>query len=480
MKLLVANRGEIAVRIMRTAREMGIATVAVYSDADTHALHVRTADQAVCIGASPPIESYLSIAKLLAAAVTTGCDAVHPGYGFLSENAGFAQAALDAGLTWVGPPPFAIAAMGEKFGARQRMQAADVPVVPGGLATDPEARSLPMPLLVKATAGGGGRGMRIVLRPEELDAAIQAASAEALAAFGDGSVYIERLIPNARHVEVQILADQQGQTAALGLRECSVQRRHQKLIEESPPANVSPAVAIAMQAAAVNAARAVAYVGAGTVEFLLAPDGTFCFIEMNTRIQVEHPVTECVYGIDLVREQLRIAQGEPLASYATAPLGHAIEVRLTAEDAGAGFIPSPGILSRWRPPFGAGIRIDSAVDEGDTVPAVYDSLMAKLIVHAPDRSSAIARMVRALSEFEILGVPTPAELCRDVLAHGDFAAGRVHTTWLEPFAAQWSAAPVDDVVLIAASLLANEAPAGQASSAPARAPGPWTSLGSWR
>lgn len=480
MKLLVANRGEIAVRIMRTAREMGVATVAVYSEADAGSLHARTADESVAIGRTPPGESYLSIQKLLAAAAQTGCDAVHPGYGFLSENAGFAQAVLDAGLVWVGPPPAAIAAMGEKYGARERMRAAGVPVVPGGLADDPSVGALPFPLLVKATAGGGGRGMRIVLRPDELEGAIAAASAEALAAFGNGTVYVESLVLGARHIEVQVLADKRGTTVALGLRECSIQRRHQKLIEESPPANLPQSVCEAMSAAAVNAANAVRYVGAGTVEFLVAPDGSFYFIEMNTRIQVEHPVTELCFGVDLIREQLRIAQGEALGQYPSQSRGHAIEVRLTAEDPSQGFLPFPGQLLRWRPPSGPGIRVDSAVAEGDTVPAAYDSLLAKLVVHAADRPAAIARMVRALSEFEIAGVPTPAELCRDVLLHPDFAAGRIHTAWLETMAADWVAPTSDDVALIAAWILAGEPPTEAAGSSSGRPPGPWVSLGNWR
>lgn len=479
VKLLVANRGEIAVRIMRTAREMGISAVAVYSDADSTALHVRTAPESVRIGPASPAESYLSVPALLAAAAATGCTAVHPGYGFLSENADFAQAVLNAGLVWVGPPPAAIAAMGEKAGARARMSAAGVPVVPGGSPTNPQIKQLPLPLLVKATAGGGGRGMRVVHQLHELPGAISAASTEALAAFGNGDVYIEQLIPRARHIEVQILADTHGNTMAFGLRECSVQRRHQKLIEESPPANLSVDIAAAMEAAAIAGAAAVGYVGAGTMEFLLAPNGEFFFIEMNTRIQVEHPVTELVYGVDLVREQLRIAMGLPLGTGPASPRGHAIEIRLTAEDVPAGFLPSPGTILRWRMPSGPGVRVDTAVEAGDTVPSVYDSLLCKLIVHASDRAAALARMDRALAELEIVGVPTPAELCRDVLLHEDFKAANLHTRWLESFVQSWQPPAGELLGQIAVWVLAGESNAESTTPSAAPAPGPWSTIGSW-
>src|SRR5882762_5445919 len=414
-RVLVANRGEIAVRVIRACHEEGLAAVAVYSEPDRLAPHVRDADAAVLLGPAPSSESYLSIGKLIAAAKDSGCQAVHPGYGFLSERAAFADACKDAGLIFVGPPASAIRAMGDKTEARRRMQAAGVPVVPGTTSPlrDPiearkEAKRLGYPVMLKAAAGGGGKGMRLVANDAEVEGAFQAARREAQNAFGDGTLYVEKYLQRPRHIEIQILADHRGRVAALGERECSIQRRHQKLIEESPSVAVSPALRRRLSEAATAAAGAVGYVSAGTIEFLLTPSGEFYFLEMNTRIQVEHPVTELVYGVDLVREQLRIAAGQAMRVHAGLlhPRGHAIECRITAEDPFNDFLPATGVLQYLRVPSGPGIRWDGGVEAGNEVTLFYDPLLAKLVAWGETRDIAIQRMRRALRELVIVGLPT--------------------------------------------------------------------------
>jgi len=439
-KLLVANRGEIAVRVIRACREQGIATVAVFSEADREALHVLMADEAYPIGAAPAAESYLAIDKLVAAARRAGADAVHPGYGFLAEDARFAEACGDAGLTFVGPPPAAIRALGDKTAARRIAREMKVPMVPGTLepiSSDDEARTLARevgyPVMLKAALGGGGKGIRLVRGESELADALRAARSEAGAAFGDTSVYLERAVSEPRHVEIQVLADGHGTVVHLGERECSIQRRHQKLIEESPSPCVDAGLRARMGVAACRIARAAGYVNAGTVEFLVDADRNFYFLEMNTRLQVEHPVTEMVTGIDLVREQLRIAAGEPLG-YAQRDVswrGCAIECRINAEDPFAGWMPSPGTITGLRPATGPWVRDDSGVYEGYTVPRWYDTLVAKLIVWAEDRPSAIERMLRALAEYTVVGVRTTIPALARIVAHPDFRAGRLSTAFLE-------------------------------------------------
>jgi acetyl-CoA carboxylase biotin carboxylase subunit len=436
-KVLVANRGEIAVRVIRALHELGVEAVAVYSTADADALHVKLADEAVRIGPPPASESYLRIPSVIAAAETTGCDAVHPGYGFLSENPAFVQACEENDLVFIGPPADVMARMGDKSDAKAEMKAADVPLVPGseGAATLAEAQSaareLGFPILLKASAGGGGKGMRLVTEEGEVEALYATASSEAEAAFGDGSLYVEKAVVPARHVEIQVLCDTQGGVLTLGERECSIQRRHQKLIEESPSAALDPETREAMEAAAERACRAIGYRNAGTFEFLLGPDGSFYFIELNARLQVEHPVTELVTGIDVVREQVRIAAGEPLALTGRAPRkGHAIELRINAEDPAHDFRPSPGRLTRFRPPLGPGVRLDTYVSEGAVIPPYYDSLVAKLIVHDLDRDAAIRRAERALGELEVEGVPTTAPLLAEILGSAAFRSGRYSTSFL--------------------------------------------------
>jgi len=432
-RVLVANRGEIALRIIRACHDEGLLAIAVYSDADRHAPFVRAADVAVRLGPAPASESYLRQELLLEAARTSGADAIHPGYGFFSERAPFARAVEEAGLIWIGPPSSAIEAMGDKTAARRLMQAAGVPIVPGAVAAvdDPTeaaamAASIGYPVLVKAAAGGGGKGMRVVRIPGDLAGALTSAASEALKAFGDGSVYLEKYVERPRHVEIQILADHE-RTVHVGERECSVQRRHQKLLEEAPSVAVSPALREQMGAAAVAAAVAVGYRGAGTCEFLLAADGSFYFLEMNTRIQVEHPVTEQVYGVDLVREQLRIARGEAMSlpPGPLAPRGWSMECRITSEDPANGLLPSAGRISWMRAPSGPGVRWESGVEAGSEVTLHYDSMLAKLIVHAPDRSAAIATMQRALAELVIVGVATNVPFQRRLLADPDFIAGAI-------------------------------------------------------
>ncbi|PYP25300.1 MAG: acetyl-CoA carboxylase biotin carboxylase subunit [Gemmatimonadetes bacterium] len=490
-RVLVANRGEIALRVIRACHEEGLEAVAVYSDADRLSPHVRAAHVAVPIGPPPAAESYLDIAKLIEAARTTECQAVHPGYGFLSERAPFAEAVTQAGLTFVGPPATAIRTMGDKTEARRRMQAAGVPIVPGS--TRPvldheqaraEAVRLGYPVLLKATAGGGGKGMRLVRDEGELESAFQGAESEAVKAFGAGDLYVEKYLERPRHIEIQILADSYGRVVALGERECSIQRRHQKLIEEAPSVAVTPALRRRLSEAATAAVGSVGYLGAGTVEFLLAPTGEFYFLEMNTRLQVEHPVTELVFGVDIVREQLRVAQGQPLRVHSGAlqPRGHAIECRITAEDPFNDFLPATGMIRYLQAPSGPGVRWDGGVEAGNEVTLYYDALLAKLIVWGDTRAAALQRMRRALRELVIVGIPSSQAFHLRVMADPDFQRGDVDVTYLERVGERLLAADLaselTQPLAIAAALLAEEqrtraAPAPPAAPPPAR-PSAWT------
>jgi acetyl-CoA carboxylase biotin carboxylase subunit len=438
-RVLVANRGEIALRIIRACHAEGLEAVAVYSSVDRSSPHVRAADRAIAIGPASPAESYLSMERLIAAAAESGADAVHPGYGFLAERAAFADAVQSAGLVFIGPPPAAIRAMGDKTEARRRMQQAGVPIVPGSSApiddTDAAlaaAEEIGYPVMVKAAAGGGGKGMRVVRSPDGLLAALETAASEALKAFGDSSVYLEKFIERPRHVEIQVLADDE-RTIHLGERECSIQRRHQKLVEEAPSVALSADLREWMGVAAVSAAQAVGYRGAGTCEFLLTHDGSFYFLEMNTRIQVEHPVTELVYGVDLVREQLRIAAGLPMRVHAGGlnPRGWALECRITSEDPANGFLPSTGRIEYLKVPGGPGVRWDGVVETGDEVTRYYDSLLGKLIVWAPDRAQAVARMTQALDELAITGVATNQAFHRRLMADAEFQNADIDIQFLE-------------------------------------------------
>ncbi len=425
-------------RVIRALHELEIEAVAVYSTADKDSPHVRMADRAVAIGPPPSAQSYLNIASVVAAANITGCEAVHPGYGFLAENPAFVSACEDNELVFVGPPAEVMARMGDKVQAKGEMARADVPLVPGSdAAVEPaEARSvadeLGYPVLLKASAGGGGKGMRIVESEDELEGEFQTAAAEAQAAFGDASLYVEKLVRPARHVEIQVLADSHGGVLTLGERECSIQRRHQKLIEESPSPALTPETREAMEAAAERAARTIGYRNAGTFEFLLGPDQSFYFIELNARLQVEHPVSELVTGIDLVREQLRVAAGERLPATGRASRrGHAIEIRINAEDPARDFAPAPGLINAFAPPLGPGVRLDTFVSSGYAVPPFYDSLLGKLVVWAEDRPSAISRTLCALGELVVQGVPTTREAAIEILRTEEFSTGRYSTSFLE-------------------------------------------------
>ncbi|HKF22665.1 MAG TPA: acetyl-CoA carboxylase biotin carboxylase subunit [Candidatus Angelobacter sp.] len=466
-KVLIANRGEIAVRVIRGCHELGIATVAVFSDADRAALHVSQADEAYHLGPAPATESYLNIPKVLDVARRSGAQAIHPGYGFLSENARFARACSEAGVKFIGPSAEAMELMGSKTRARQAMQTAGVPVVPGsakGLSLD-EARELAtrigFPVMIKAAAGGGGKGMRLVRTAGEIKSAYETAQSEALRAFNDGELYLEKLIENPRHIEIQILADEHGNVVHLGERECSLQRRHQKVVEEAPSAVVDQDLRGRMGMVAVQAARSAGYSSAGTVEFLVDSAHNFFFLEMNTRLQVEHPVTELVTGVDLVHLQLRIAAGEklPFRQEDVALRGHAIECRIYAEDPENNFYPSPGRITRLMQPSGPGVREDSGVYEGWKVPLDYDPMLSKLIVHAPDRASALARMRRALDEYFVGGIKTNLPLFRRVLGHPDFVAARIDTGFLDrllaaPVPVAESSNSLADVAAISAALFA--------------------------
>jgi acetyl-CoA carboxylase, biotin carboxylase subunit len=436
-RVLVANRGEIAVRVIRALHELGVEAVAIYSTADRDSLHVRIADQAICVGPPAAAESYLQIPSVIAAAETTGCDAVHPGYGFLAENPAFARACVENDVVFVGPPADVMAMMGDKISAKQAMRAANVPTVPGSEgSTDAQAAlaaatEIGFPILLKASAGGGGKGMRLVQRAAELEDAFRLAANEADAAFGDATMYVEKAVVPARHVEIQVLCDEHGNVLTLGERECSIQRRHQKLIEETPSPALRPEQREAMEEAAERACRAVGYRNAGTFEFLLGPDGSFYFIELNARLQVEHPVSELVTGIDIVREQLRIAAGERLSVTGRAPRrGHAIEIRLNAEDPEHDFRPSPGPVTRFTPAQGPGVRVDTFVESGSVISPYYDSLVAKLIVWDEDRPAALARAERALGETVLEGIPTTRDLAFEVLGSVPFRTGEYSTSTL--------------------------------------------------
>ena len=486
-RVLVANRGEIAVRIISSCHESGMVAIAVYSDADADSRHVRLADVAVRIGPAAPAESYLRIDAIVEAALATGAQAIHPGYGFLSERASFARGVEDAGLVFVGPPSAVIDALGDKVHARRVARSVGVDAVPGTLEPAPvdrpdavdgiveEAERIGFPVMVKAAAGGGGRGMRLVATALDLPAALAAGSAEALAAFGDGSVYIERVIRPARHVEVQLLGDATGRVVAIGERDCSLQRRHQKLVEEAPAPGLSAGERRELHGRAVRIATAAGLQNAATAEFLREPDGQTWFLEVNTRLQVEHGVTELVSGLDIVAEQFRLAAGRPLsdaalgvADRAADPVGHAIEVRLAAEDPSRDFAPGPGRIRRWVMPEGPGVRVDSGVREGDRVAPEYDNLLAKVMVHAGDRPAAIDRLRRALDETEIAGIQTTLPFDRFVARHRDFAAQEMSTDWVD---ATWDgpaerARVVEEAATAAAAAIAVAAPAAARPAIP--------------
>jgi acetyl-CoA carboxylase biotin carboxylase subunit len=486
-KILIANRGEIAVRIIRACRELGVSPIAVYSACDRTALHVRYADAAYAIGPSAPRESYLRIDALIDAAKKSGADGVHPGYGFLAENEDFAAAVRDAGLTFIGPTPKAIETMGSKTAARTAAMRAGVPVVPG--TEDPlgvdvsdteiaeSAAAIGYPVLVKAVAGGGGKGMRTVTDPAELAGAVRAARSEAAAAFGDAAVYLERRLTRPRHIEVQLLGDEHGTVLPFVERECSIQRRHQKVVEETPSLAVSPALRAAMTSAAARVAKAVGYTNAGTIEFLLDEDGRFYFLEMNTRLQVEHPITEMVTGLDLVRWQIRIARGERLdldPERLLQPHGHAVECRIYAEDPDNNFLPSPGRIQQLRAPAGPGIRDDSGATAGLDVPIFYDPMISKLVAWAEDRPLAIARMQRALAEYLITGIKTTVPFFSWLLAQPDFRAGRFHTTYLDEVLEQRNGRPfveptpaLEELAAIGAALQAAMLPSAIGAASPA-------------
>ena len=436
-RVLVANRGEVAVRVIRALHELGVEAVAVYSTADAGALHTRLADRAVCIGPPAAADSYLNMPSVVAAAETTDCNAVHPGWGFLAENPAFVRACEDNDLVFVGPDADVMARMGDKAEAKRELDAAGVPLLPGAETVSVDearaaANDVGYPVLLKARAGGGGKGMRLVAEPEELDNAYARASSEALAAFGDGRLYLEKAIAPARHVEIQVLCDADGGVLTLGERECSIQRRHQKLIEESPSPAVDESIRAAMEEAVAHACRRIGYVNAGTFEFLLDPSGAFYFIELNARLQVEHPVSEAVTGIDIVREQLRIASGSPLGlTGRAARRGHAIEIRINAEDPARGFAPAPGVVQRFRAPLGPGVRVDTHVEDGAVIPPYYDSLIAKVIAFDEDRPAAIRRCARALGELELRGPPTTREAALEILASEAFRSGDYSTSFLE-------------------------------------------------
>jgi acetyl-CoA carboxylase, biotin carboxylase subunit len=494
-RILIANRGEIAVRVIRACRELGIESVAVFSEADRAALHVREADYAVPIGPPPAAESYLKIDHILEAAARTGADAIHPGYGFFSENAGFARAVAAAGIVFIGPPPAAIEQMGDKVEARKLMAAAGVPVVPGSpdtlegeAAVRAVAATIGFPIMLKAAAGGGGKGMRLVERADDLASAVRAVASEARSSFGDGRFYVEKFVNRPRHIEVQVFADRAGHTVHLFERECSIQRRHQKVVEESPSSFITPAMRAAMGEVAVRAARAVGYVGAGTIEFLADAERNFYFLEMNTRIQVEHPVTEMVTGVDLVKLQIEVAAGAPLPfkQEDLAQHGWALECRVYAEDAAAGFVPAPGRIETMLLPSGPGVRVDAGVYAGAEVSVFYDPMIAKLATWGRNREEAIARMRRALSEFTIVGeLSTNLDFHRWITNHPRFLAGDFDTNFIaqeyRPQAVPRAADTTSFAAMLAAAFVAQREGNGKAA-APAggqRAPAasPWKMIG---
>ncbi len=477
-KILVANRGEIALRVLRTAKEMGIQTVAVYSEADRHALHVRFADESICIGPPPSAESYLRGDKIIAAAKATGADAIHPGYGFLSENEDFAQEVIDAGLLFVGPPPDAIRIMGNKIAAKNAAAKFNVPLVPGTSTpiTDVAeakklAKQIGYPVLIKASAGGGGKGMRVVNAEQEFDEQMERAVSEATSAFGDGSVFIEKYVTQPRHIEFQIMGDQHGNTVHLFERECSIQRRHQKVVEEAPSSILTPELRKKMGEAAVNAAKSCGYFNAGTVEFILDDKMNFYFLEMNTRLQVEHPVTEQITGLDLVRLQIRVAEGGklPFEQNDLRIHGHAIEVRVYAEDPTNNFLPDIGTLKTYRRPQGHGIRVDDGFEEGMAISFFYDPMIAKMICHAETREAAIEKTIRAINDYQITGVETTLGFCKFVMQHPAFRSGKFDTKFVEqhfkPEYLKTTSSDADQDVVVAALAARAFGKRGNASSA---------------
>ena len=493
-RVLIGNRGEIALRVIRACREAGIESVAAYSDADRDALHTRAADYAVRIGPPPASESYLCVTALIAAAQEAGADAVHPGYGFLSERAEFARACEQAGLVFIGPPADVIEKMGSKIAARELMRSANVPVVPGQTPADQSdegieaaADAIGHPVLVKASAGGGGKGMRVVRRKADAREAIQSARREASAAFGDGTLYIERLIENPRHVEIQVFADSHGSVVHLFERECSLQRRHQKIIEESPSPAITPVVRARMGEAAVAAARAAAYRSAGTIEFLVEGEGDagrFYFLEMNTRLQVEHPVTEAVTGVDLVRAQFAVADGRPLpwTQSTLSQRGHAIECRIYAEDPSGGFLPQAGRLLLYREPSGPGVRIDSGFEQGDAVDVNYDPLIAKLVASGETRQAAIGRALAALRHFPILGIRTNIAFLIRLLEDDAFREGRIDTGYIDRHSDRLAAADVAPAEALAAAALVHASPHSVGESIGGASDSgldPWSTLTAW-
>jgi acetyl-CoA carboxylase biotin carboxylase subunit len=489
-KILIANRGEIAVRVIRTAREMGIETVAVYSDVDARAAHVFEADRAMALGPAEPSESYLNVDKIIDAARDSGAEAIHPGYGFLAENPDFAAACQAAGVVFIGPPAQVIRDLGSKTEARRIMEAAGVPVIPGTAegTTDVEAvcrqaDDLGFPVLVKAVAGGGGKGMRVVVDPAEMAEACQSAVSEATKAFGDGRVYLEKNLIGPRHVEFQILADGQGSAIHLFERECSIQRRHQKIIEETPSVALTPKLRDEMGRAAVTAAKASGYVGAGTVEFLLDQSGDFYFLEVNTRLQVEHPITEMTTGVDLVRRQIEIAAGQPLGLTQDDIVvrGHAMECRIYAEDPSKNFFPSPGTIALLQEPVGPGVRVDSGIYQGFTVPVEYDPILSKLIVWAHDREAARHRMVRALAGYAVLGIETTVPFLLDVIESAPFRQGETKTDFIERHFTAWRPATPEADLARLAFVIDDLRPAARPAGGdqPPGWPTPWQSLGRW-
>ena len=489
-KILVANRGEIAIRVMRSAREMGISTVAVYSDADRKAMHVRFADEAVYVGPSPSKESYLVIPRIIEAALQSGADAIHPGYGFLSENAEFARAVKKAGLVFIGPTPEAIEIMGNKLSAKDAARAFDIPMIPGteGAVSDvKEAQTLceeiGYPVLIKAAAGGGGKGMRVVHSADEFAEQMERAQSEALSAFGDPSVFVERFVGSPKHIEIQILADTHGNTLYLFERECSVQRRHQKVVEEAPSCVLTEEIRKAMGEAAVRVAKSCNYVGAGTVEFLLDENKQFYFLEMNTRLQVEHPVTECITGVDLVKEQIRIAEGKAIA-FSQQDLkiqGHALELRVYAENPYNQFLPDTGTLLEYRKPEGPGVRVDDGYEEGMDIPIYYDPMIAKLITYGKDREEAIQRMLRAISEYRISGVQNTLELGKFIICHPAFQSGAFDThfldTYFKPEYLQQSSADLQEIAALFSGYVLEK---GAGSTSPAVLPPPPVVKSDWQ
>jgi acetyl-CoA carboxylase biotin carboxylase subunit len=493
-KILIANRGEIACRIIHACKELGISSVAVYSEADSEALHVLSADEAVCIGPPPPLESYLDIDKIIAAAKETGCPAIHPGYGFLAENHLFAKRCEDEGLVFIGSNAESIRVMGNKIEARQMMSAADVPIIPGmqASATDvglfsKEAEKVGYPVLLKPAAGGGGKGMRVVRKAGELEDALEGAQREAKSAFGDDSIYLEKYIEDPRHIEFQVFSDNHGNAIHLFERECSIQRRHQKIVEETPSVALTPEKREEMGKAAVVVAKTCNYSNAGTVEFLYDKNGNYYFLEMNTRIQVEHPITEMVVGVDLVSEQIMVAAGNPLSikQEDLTQTGHAIECRIYAEDPSNSFFPAAGMIHYLREPTGPGIRVDSGIYSGAEVSVYYDPILSKLIAWGPDREAARRRMIKALSEYVLLGVTTQIDYLRDVLKHDEFIEGRTYTHFIPTHMPEWKPHKPDEesihMALAAAVLAGQLASKDRAVSGDgeARRPTPWDTVGKW-